>query len=179
MKPIYTVVTNGEEIYIKKQKDILENERIFEDTKLLTEEQKKSLIETLPPLTNGKQYVLVSGIVVEKKPYPNTRKKRSTSDFQKKRARKLEMEMKEREGITTVGDKMRIIRMKKGLTLRELSELTGVHYLTIHQLENSVVLTKLENFESICLGLNLSFEKMQELYTELNLEFFNKRGCNK
>ena len=42
MKPIYTVVTNGEEIYIKNQKDISENERIFEDTKLLTEEQKKS-----------------------------------------------------------------------------------------------------------------------------------------
>lgn len=179
MKPIYVVVTNGEDIYIKEQKNITESEKIFEDTRFLTEEQKKSLLSELPELVDGKSYVIVSGVVTEKKQYPVNRKKRSTQDYQKKRARKLEAELKERKEITTVGDKMRILRMKKGYTLRELSEITGVHYLTIHQLENSVVLTKLEIFESICLGLNVSFEKMQELYTELNLEFFNKRGCKK
>ena len=35
MKPIYTVVTNGEEIYIKKQKDISENERIMKEEECL------------------------------------------------------------------------------------------------------------------------------------------------
>lgn len=177
-KPNYLVVTDGLSIYIKEEKDLLDTERVYKDTKNLTRLMKENLYNCLPPLPEGKEYYLMQGKVKEKKSYPKERKKRSKHNFQVSRGKKIEKLIKEEVGSKgmTVGDKMRILRMKHGYTIRELASITGVHYLTIHQLENSSVLTTRDRFESICLGLDISFGKMVELYTDLTLEFIKKRG---
>ena len=176
LSKVYVLVEKDGVINVKKYSDITEEDIIFKDSKRLSKEQKEQLFSSLPAPSEDKFYVVISGVIMERKKYPDSRKKRSIEKYQKSRALKVKDSIRSSEKVLTVGDKIKVIRMQNGLTLKGLSEITGVHYLTIHQLENSVVMTKLETFESICLGLNLSFDAMQNLYSELQLEFFKKRG---
>lgn len=176
IKDIYVLVKDNDSVIIKKYKDFQGTDIIFENTKDLPKEEKDNIISKLPKLKDENlDYVIISGFIMPKKKYPKNRKKRDGSKFLKNRGKSIENSISEEKNYYTVGEKLKLIRLQKGLSINALSKLTGVHYLTIGQLENSVVFSKFETFEKICLGLNIGFDKMQSLYSELQLEFIHKR----
>lgn len=172
---IFVLVKNKGNVEIKAYKDLQEKDVIFEETKDLPKEEKEAIISNLPELDENHDYVIITGFIIPKKKYPKNRKKRDPATYLKNRGKVIDSEIKEEKSYYTVGEKLKLLRLQKGYSINELARITGVHYLTIGQLENSVVFSKFETFEKVCLGLNLSFEKMQSLYSELQLEFIHKR----
>ena len=62
--------------------------------------------------------------------------------------------------IAVVADNLALTRMKKGYSLRKLSEAAKVDYSTINKLENGKQKTTPETAKKICDALGVSFEEM-------------------
>lgn len=172
--PIY-VVTQLNDEYIIKRKEELNGDEDLVHRNELSEAKRKEIIDKLPNVYPC-HYIFRDYCIYQKGKYKENRKKRSISDYQRKQGYKLENILRENNKILTVGDKIKLVRLSKGYTLRELAKDCNVFYLTIHQLENGSCLTSKEKFENICAGLGIKYEDMEALYIELKIEFARKRA---
>lgn len=85
------------------------------------------------------------------------------------------MEQKKYKRELTTGEKIKNIRIKKGLTQSELSDETGIHKMLISKYETNKVIPKTENIDKICKVLNIDpavitwfpIKNVDELYRDL------------
>lgn len=64
-------------------------------------------------------------------------------------------ELAEAEDNETIADKLKGAREKKGMTLRELSELTGINTSNISRIERGEVSPYLDTLQTLCKALGL------------------------
>lgn len=64
-------------------------------------------------------------------------------------------ELEEAEDNTTIADRLKEAREKKGITLRELSELTGINTSNISRIERGEVSPNLDTLQNLCKALGL------------------------
>lgn len=71
-----------------------------------------------------------------------------------------------------IGDEISNVRKKRGLTLRQLSEMTGVSITTIHRIEKGQVSPRADTVAKLgsSLGLKLSFPKEKVVYSHASIE---------
>ncbi len=64
------------------------------------------------------------------------------------------------------GPKLKLHRMKKGYSLRGLSQKTGVHYSTIFNIENGKGSVNPKTAKLICEGLKIDFDEFFDIVNE-------------
>ena len=72
-----------------------------------------------------------------------------------------------------IGEQIKIIRNKKGITVRQLEVLSGVSNATISRIENDNQSPSIETLERICTALEISLKDFLEYNDKLPIDLLN------
>lgn len=59
---------------------------------------------------------------------------------------------------TQVGDRIRELRNEKGLSIRQLADLSGIHYPNLSAIENGKYNARLDTLQKLAEGLNIDIK---------------------